>query len=65
MQYIVNGQNEEHAADTLLALLQERGNEPAKVVVELNEQIIPKDAYAATALHEGDRLELVQFVGGG
>ena len=65
MQYIVNGQNEEHAATCLLALLEERGNDPAKVVVELNGQIIPKDAYAATSLHGGDRLELVQFVGGG
>ncbi len=65
MQYIVNGQNEEFAATSLLALLAERGNDPAKVVVELNGQIIPKDAYAATTLHGGDRLELVQFVGGG
>ena len=65
MQYIVNGQNEEYAATRLLALLEERGNDPAKVVVELNGQIIPKDAYVATSLHGGDRLELVQFVGGG
>ena len=65
MHYTINGQNEEHEATTLLALLGERGNDPAKVVVELNGQIIPRDRYAATSLNEGDSLELVQFVGGG
>ena len=65
MHYTINGQNEEHEATTLLALLGERGNDPAKVVVELNGQIIPRDRYAATTLNEGDSLELVQFVGGG
>ena len=65
MQYIVNGQNEEFAATCLFDLLAERGNDPEKVVVECNGQIIPKDNYAATTLHRGDRLELVQFVGGG
>lgn len=65
MHYTINGQNEEHEATTLLALLGERGNDPARVVVELNGQIIPRDRYAATSLNEGDSLELVQFVGGG
>ena len=65
MHYTINGQEEERSATSLLALLDERGNDAAKVVVELNGQIIPKDRYATTGLSEGDRLELVQFVGGG
>jgi thiamine biosynthesis protein ThiS len=39
---------------------------PAKgVAVERNLEIVPKSAYAVTVLTEGDRLEIVQFVGGG
>jgi sulfur carrier protein len=33
--------------------------------VELNRDIVPRDRWAATLLKEGDRLEVVHFVGGG
>lgn len=65
MQLVVNGKNEERDAATVAALLSLRGNDPAKVVVELNEVIVPREDYAATGLTAGDRLEIVQFVGGG
>lgn len=66
MQIVVNGQDTGCADDTtLLELLQQRGNDAARVVVERNGQIVPSAEYAATALAEGDRLELVHFVGGG
>lgn len=35
------------------------------LVIELNREIIDRSAYAATALSEGDSLEIVHFVGGG
>ena len=35
------------------------------VVVELNLEIVPKEALESTTLTEGDRIELVHFVGGG
>lgn len=35
------------------------------VAVELNRQIVPKSAYDAVRLSDGDRIEIVQFVGGG
>ncbi|SDY06488.1 sulfur carrier protein [Evansella caseinilytica] len=35
------------------------------VIVELNEQLIDKDSHPTTSLNEGDRVELVHFVGGG
>ena len=37
----------------------------ARVAVELNLDIVPKDKYATTALKEGDQVEVVHFVGGG
>ena len=36
-----------------------------RVAVELNRDIVPRDRWAETELHEGDRLEVVHFVGGG
>ena len=50
---------------TVAALLVEIGLDAAKVAVERNLEIVPKSAYAATALAEGDRLEIVHFIGGG
>lgn len=38
---------------------------PARVVAQMNGEIIPREAFATTVLHEGDRLELVTLVGGG
>ncbi|MGH9761452.1 MAG: sulfur carrier protein ThiS, partial [Blastocatellia bacterium] len=38
---------------------------PERVAVELNGRIIRKTAWAETVLNEGDRLEIVHFVGGG
>ncbi|ASA20320.1 sulfur carrier protein ThiS [Paenibacillus donghaensis] len=35
------------------------------LIVELNGEIVSKEAYQDTALAEGDRIELVHFVGGG
>ena len=41
------------------------GIDPRRVAVEHNLTIVPKDRYATTLLREGDRLEIVHFVGGG
>jgi thiamine biosynthesis protein ThiS len=38
---------------------------PDRVAIELNREIVPRDQWPQTPLHEGDRLEIVQFVGGG
>jgi thiamine biosynthesis protein ThiS len=50
---------------TLSALVEVLGMKPDRVAVELNLDIIPRDRWAETQLHEGDRLEMVHFVGGG
>ncbi|HLH76915.1 MAG TPA: sulfur carrier protein ThiS [Candidatus Binataceae bacterium] len=36
-----------------------------RLAVEINERVIPKADYAQTVLREGDRVEIIHFVGGG
>ena len=50
---------------TLAALLEVLGMKADRVAVELNRDIVPRDRWAETCLNEGDRLEVVHFVGGG
>jgi sulfur carrier protein len=61
----VNGETREVSAATILALVEELGLDPRKVAVERNLAIVPRSLHGETALAEGDRIELVQFVGGG
>lgn len=62
----LNGKAREVAADiTVSGLLDELGLVPGMVVVERNREILARESYAAVRLSEGDRLELVHFVGGG
>lgn len=62
----VNGKSHPHTEGmTVASLLAELPDAPATVVVEVNGVIIPKESFAETALHGGDRLEVVHFVGGG
>jgi sulfur carrier protein len=49
----------------LAALVDLLGLDCRKVAVERNLAIVPRAALAATALADGDRIEIVQFVGGG
>ncbi|HEX8660636.1 MAG TPA: sulfur carrier protein ThiS [Brevundimonas sp.] len=65
MRVQVNGELREVAATTILALVEELGLDVRKVAVERNLEIVPRSLHATTALTEGDRVELVQFVGGG
>jgi sulfur carrier protein len=50
---------------TLAALIASLGMKPDRVAVELNRDIVPRDRWADTHLNDGDRLEIVHFVGGG
>ena len=65
MRIQVNGEHREVAAATILALVEELGLDVRKVAVERNLEIVPRSLHAVTGLVEGDRIELVQFVGGG
>jgi thiamine biosynthesis protein ThiS len=50
---------------TLAALVESLGMKPDRVAVELNRNIVPRGQWPETKLSDGDRLEIVQFVGGG
>ena len=50
---------------TLAALIETLGMKPDRVAVELNRDIMPRDRWTETNLNDGDRLEVVHFVGGG
>jgi len=65
MRIQVNGEHRVVEAATILALVEELGLDVRKVAVERNLEIVPQSLHATTALAEGDRVELVQFVGGG
>ena len=66
MQITVNG--EERSVEsplTLAALIEELGLKLDRVAVEHNRTLLPRAQWVETPLAEGDRLEIVQFVGGG
>lgn len=66
MKIVVNGEERSLPAGTTAAGLLERLElEPGAVVVERNREIVPRDEVAEVELQEGDRLEIVRFVGGG
>ena len=65
MNILLNGETRTVVAANLLALIEEIGVDGRKVAVERNLEIVPRSLYLATDLAEGDRLEIVTFVGGG
>ena len=66
MRLIINGDDREFSSvPTLAALLQQLEMKPDRVAVELNRELVPRGQWAATPLGDGDKLEIVHFVGGG
>ena len=66
MRIVVNGEERELPPGSTVATLIEALDLPAgRVAVERNREVVPRGRHAQTQLQEGDRLELVRFVGGG
>jgi len=65
VKIVLNGEAREVAAGTVAALVDSIGLDARKVAVERNLEIVPKSQYLATDLNDGDRIEIVHFVGGG
>lgn len=65
MQIEVNGEPRDTSAATISELIVELDLDARKVAVERNLEIVPRSLHAQTRLAQGDRIELVQFVGGG
>ena len=66
MNIVVNGEQRgfEGVGD-LAALVVALGLDQRKVAIERNLEIVPRAAYLTTAIAEGDRIEIVHFIGGG
>lgn len=65
MKLEINGEPRTVTATSLAALIDELQLPADHLVVELNLAVVPREQFAATRLQENDRLELIQFVGGG
>ncbi len=66
IRIVVNGEERAVPAGlSLLDLIQSLNLEPSRVAVELNREIVRREAWTTTVVAGGARLEIVQFVGGG
>jgi sulfur carrier protein len=66
MELVINGEKR-HVSDvkSVADLLCSFNLQQKILVVELNRVIIERDQYESQALHDGDTIEIVHFVGGG
>lgn len=66
MQLTINGESRNFLESlTVGQLLEQLGLDARKVALERNLEIVPRSTYGAVDLTDGDRLEIVHFVGGG
>lgn len=66
MQILLNGKPTSlPAGSTLAQLLSNGGLTERRVAIEVNACIVPRGAHATHVLHDGDRVEIVQALGGG
>ena len=66
MEIILNGERRKISEGmSVLDLVQQLGFAAGRLAVELNLQILKREEWATCALKQGDRIEVVQFVGGG
>lgn len=66
MQIQLNGEAHELAeGSTLAALVAALGLAGKRIAVELNGEIAPRSLHATLTLRAGDRVEIVQAIGGG
>lgn len=67
MKVIINGDKLElpSTIETVAGLLEHFGLHQKVVIVEQNESILEKQAHSETKVNDGDKFELVHFVGGG
>ena len=66
MQLTINGEARIfQPLGDIAALVTALGLDVRKVAVERNLEIVPRSLYAATPLADGDRIEILHFIGGG
>ena len=65
MRVIVNGEVREVGDETLFALVEASGANPAHAAAALNGELVPLARWPETPLKENDEVEILVFVGGG
>jgi sulfur carrier protein len=66
MKLTINGELRSfQALASVTELVRALGLDIKKVAVERNLEIVPRSAYGKTVLADGDRIEIVHFIGGG
>ena len=67
MQVQINGEQRELAVTSvrLSELIAQLSLAPQRIAVEVNRQIVRRDEWECTEVNDGDRVEIVHFVGGG
>ena len=69
MKLCINGHDREfaelHSDATLARLVDQLQMKPDRIAIERNGTIMPRSTWEQVSLQEGDKLEVVQFVGGG
>jgi sulfur carrier protein len=67
LQVHINGETRELSHNQLLLaeLVRELALAPQRIAVEVNKRIVRRDEWDQTTINDGDRIEIVHFVGGG
>ena len=66
MNLTINGSQHSHeGAGSLAELLEELGANEDQVAMMVNDRIVPKDKRGSVQLKDGDRVEILTFMGGG
>lgn len=66
MLVMLNGEEQELADGvTVHQLVDQLDLSERRIAVEVNRDIVPREAYASRALRDGDVVEIVHFIGGG
>ena len=66
MEVVVNGEAQVITSEiTVAELIEQMDLAGKRLAVELNEQILPKRQHAGRRLEPGDRVEIIQAIGGG
>jgi sulfur carrier protein len=65
MKLVINGTERVVEAQNVSELVEALSMKGDRVAIELNREIVPRARWAESSLKDGDKLEIVHFVGGG
>lgn len=66
MRIEINGESRKVSDESYLSdLVRDLSLTPERIAIELNKEVVRRADWATTLMREGDRIEIVQFVGGG